>query len=78
MQYQQSHPPSSTCESLDDVSLCQDVSPTLVLEDDVLRGVRSTWERITENNGNSAFMTFEDREGMNSEDNDNDGDDDMV
>lgn len=78
MQYQQFHPPSGTSTSLGNVSLCQDVLPSLVLEDDVVRDVRSIWERITENDATSAFMTFGDREGMDSGDNGNDGDDDIF
>ena len=78
MQYQQCHPPSATSKSLDTVFLCQDVPPTLVLEDDVLRDVRSIWENITEKDTESAYMTFGDREGMDSGDNDDDGDDDTF
>ena len=77
MQYQQCLPPSTTSKSFGNVSLCQDVFPSLVLEDDVIRDVRSIWESIAEKDAKPPFMTFEDREGMDSGDNDDDGDEDI-
>ncbi|KAI4281800.1 MAG: hypothetical protein L6R38_003429 [Xanthoria sp. 2 TBL-2021] len=47
-----------------------DLSPSLALEDDVLKDVRAVWERVTADDGNArgGFMQFEDRVGFGDED----------
>ncbi|KAL8992250.1 MAG: hypothetical protein Q9188_007629 [Gyalolechia gomerana] len=44
----------------------KDLSPSLALEDEVLKDVREVWERITadDGEGRGGFMQFEDREGF--------------
>ena len=44
-----------------------DVPPGPVLEDDVLRNVRETWERIIGNDVGKGFLNFEDREPVEDE-----------
>ena len=44
-----------------------DVPPDPVLEDDVLRNVRETWELIIGDDVGRGFMTFEDREAVEDE-----------
>ena len=44
-----------------------DVPPSLVLEDDLLRDIRGIWETIVGDDERSGFMTFEDREGVGTE-----------
>ena len=39
-----------------------DVPPGPVLEDEVLRNVRATWERIVGDDIGQGFMKFEDRQ----------------
>ncbi|KAL8998774.1 MAG: hypothetical protein Q9169_002224 [Polycauliona sp. 2 TL-2023] len=48
----------------------QDLSPSLALEDDVLKDVRAVWNRITldDKETRGPFMQFEDREGFGGED----------
>lgn len=43
------------------------MSPSFVLEDETLREVRAVWERITIGDEGAVFMTFDDREGAGSE-----------
>lgn len=47
-----------------------DLSPSLALEDEILKDVRAAWELITADDGESrgAFMQFEDRQGAGMED----------
>ncbi|KAL8984441.1 MAG: hypothetical protein Q9205_001580 [Flavoplaca limonia] len=48
----------------------QHLSPSLALDDNVLKDVRAVWERITLDDGDArgAFMQFEDRVGFGGED----------
>lgn len=48
-----------------------DIPPDLVLEDDVLRVVRETWERIVGDDAINGFMTFQDREGVEDDEPEN-------
>ena len=47
-----------------------DLSPGLVLEDDMLKHVRAAWQRIM--GEDEGFMVFEEREGMDDEEGDGD------
>ena len=51
-----------------------EVPPDLVLEDDVLRNVRETWERIVVDDTKEGFMTFQDREGAGDDEPENERD----
>ncbi|KAL8724825.1 MAG: hypothetical protein Q9166_007727 [cf. Caloplaca sp. 2 TL-2023] len=59
------HEPRQKCGVLH----LQDLSPSLALEDDVLKHVRAVWERITADDGDArgGFMQFEDRESLGGE-----------
>ncbi|KAL8853784.1 MAG: hypothetical protein Q9221_001427 [Calogaya cf. arnoldii] len=48
----------------------KDLSPSLALEEDVLKDVRAVWDHITADDGDTrgAFMQFEDRVGLGDED----------
>ena len=48
-----------------------DISPDLVLGDEVLRNVRETWERIVGDDVGDGFMIFQDREGVEDDEPEN-------
>ncbi len=50
----------------------QELTPSLALEDEVLKDVRAAWERITADDGDARgrFLLFEDREGLGGGDDD--------
>ncbi|KAI4118164.1 MAG: hypothetical protein LQ338_007453 [Usnochroma carphineum] len=82
--YTQHHPTSSSTSLVPDTEdsttapdhkcdriLClRDLSPSLALEDEVLRDVRAAWEVITADDGEArgGFLQFEEREGVGAED----------
>ena len=51
----------------------KDLGPSLAFEDEVLRDVKTAWERITADDGDArgGFMSFEDREGIDVDDGEN-------
>lgn len=63
LSYQHSIPNQTHSEPLDEhVIHMADVPPGPVLEDEVLRNVRATWERIVGDDTGQGFMKFEDRQ----------------
>ena len=54
---------SNTTAPGDQILRTADIPSSFVLEDDVLRDVRSVWECIVGEEKGDGFMTFEDREG---------------
>lgn len=71
------HPSKDITSDLDDlpsstlpnrILQLPDLSPGLVVEDDLLRTVRDAWEKIT--GGDGEFMQFAERPGLGDEDED--------
>ncbi len=72
LNYQQDRSRYATSGQTDDHIICMaDIPPDLVLEDDVLRVVRETWERIVGDDAINGFMTFQDREGVEDDEPEN-------
>lgn len=76
LQYQQRLPPTlipspNSIQANGRVIQVPEIPPSLALEDDVLRHVRSAWERIVpEDERGKGFMVFEDREDVGARDED--------
>ena len=70
MQYAQEMPrsspstPSPSSSSNDKIITIPDIPPGFILEDDVLRDVRTVWERIVGEEKGDGFMNFADREDV--------------
>lgn len=62
--------PSNDSSQRSGIFHLKDLSPSLALEDEVLRDVRAAWERITAEDGElrGGFLQFEDREEICAED----------
>ena len=70
LQYIQQAPNTNSIPPHNQIITTPDVPLSFVLEDDILRDIRDIWENIMIEDPGSGFMTFEDREGVETEEGD--------